>query len=280
MSSSSPDMPPSTKGSMNCLVDMLLQQQSNVGPFVRWHLRRKFQVMEELFRRYLRPGAKLADIACGSGDALVLAAACVPDCEGWGLDMDDPSLEVARQRIPGATLCHGDMGDPKELPTEYFDIVHEFGATFLSQCEWQVLARAYLSLLKEGGILLWELPQRWSLAHLSYLLTLAPPRANETKVKRIFRSFLPSKYRFESDASVKSALQLAGCNYEVLERLSIGNFYFPKKLQWILDWAWKCFGDRMFDILDRGARVVWPRDVGYYLVIRKTATIGSSPRKQ
>jgi trans-aconitate methyltransferase len=278
MTSSSLDMNTGTKGSSNCLVEMLLQQQSNVGPFTRWHLRRKFEVMEELFRRYLRPGSRLADIACGTGDALVLAAACVPDCEGWGLDMDEASLEVARQRMPTANFYYGDMRDPKELPKEYFDIVHEFGATFLSGSGWDVLARAYLALLNEGGILLWELPQRWSLAHVSYLLNLAPERANETKLKRIFRSLLPSKYRFESDASVASALQHAGYDYEILERLSIGNFYFPKKLQWILNWAWKYFGDEMFDTLDKATRVVWPRDVGYYLVIRKKST-ASFPEK-
>jgi glycosyltransferase involved in cell wall biosynthesis/ubiquinone/menaquinone biosynthesis C-methylase UbiE len=271
------DLHRATAGSMNGPVDILLQQQGSAGPFVRWHLRRKFHVMEELFRRYLEPGAKLADIACGTGDALVLASLCVADCEGWGLDMDDASLRQARQRIPAATLHHGDMHDPKELPKEYFDVVHEFGASCVAR-GWNVLARAYLSLLKDGGILLWELPQRWSLAHISYLLTPALKRtADETKLTRIFRSILPSKYRFESDASVLSALQMAGCDYEILERVSIGNFYFPKKLQWILDWAWRYFGDGMFDMLDKITRAVWRRDAGYYLVIRKRTRVAPAP---
>jgi len=251
------------------LVEMLLQQQSHVRPFVRWHLRCKFQVMEDLFRRYLRPGAKLADIACGTGDALVLAAACVPGCEGWGLDMDDASLDIARRRLPTARLYYGDMRDPKELPSEYFDAVHEFGATFLASCEWHVLARAYLSLLKQGGVLLWELPQRWSLAHLSYLVSLAPQMPNESKLKRILRSLRPSKYRFESDESVMKALEMAGCDYEILERVSIGYFFFPKMLQWMLDWTSRYFGDQVFEALDKAAQAVWPKKIGYYLVIRK-----------
>jgi trans-aconitate methyltransferase len=255
---------------MNGLAQLLLQQQQNApGPFVRWHLRQKFCVMETLFRKYLVPGTKFADIGCGNGDALVLASLCADDCEEWGLDMDCASLQVARQRVPKATLHRGDMHDPQALPKEYFDVVHEFGAAFLSR-GWNVLAQAYLSLLKDGGILLWELPQRWSLAHIAYLLNLAPKgTAEETKFRRLLRSMSPSKYRFESDKSVMLALEAAGCDFEILERVSIGNFYCPKVLHWTLDWAWKYFGDGMFDVLDRVTRSLWPRDAGYYLVVRK-----------
>jgi len=265
------DLRLASEHSMNVPVDVLLQHNSDAGPFVRWHLRRKFQVMEALFRKYLVPGAKLADIACGTGDALVLASLCMPGCDGWGVDIDDTSLQIARNRMPTATLHHGDMHDPQTLPKEYFDVVHEFGAAFLSRRGWDVLARAYLSLLKDSGVLLWELPQRWSLAHISYLLNLAPEKAGETKLIRLFRSMLPSKYRFESDASVMSALKSSGFSYEILERVSIGSFYFPKKLQWVLNWAWRYFGDNLFDKLDAATRVLWPKDVGYYLVVRKKA---------
>jgi trans-aconitate methyltransferase len=269
-----------TSNSMNALAEVILQQQSDApGPFVRWHLRRKFCVMEELFRKYLTPGARLADIGCGNGNALVLASLCVADCESWGLDMDSASLDAARRRLPSAAFYQGDMHDPTALPKEYFDVVHEFGAAFLSR-GWDVLARAYLALLKDGGILLWELPQRWSLAHIAYLLSVAPKRtADETKFSRLLRSVLPSKYRFESDASVMAALQAAGCSFEIVERVSIGTFFCPKAFHWALDWAWKSFGDEMFERLDKATRIFWPRDIGYYLVIRKGKLTAPAPGK-
>jgi SAM-dependent methyltransferase len=258
------------------LADLLLAQAVAPGPFVRWHLRQKFHAMEELFQKYLVPNARFADIGCGPGDALVMAKLCASDCEIWGLDMDKASLQIAGRRVPGAVLHLGDMHDPKQLPKEYFDVVHEFGAAFLSH-GWDVLAQAYFSLLRNGGILLWELPQRWSLAHISYLLTVAPTgTSDESKVGRLLRSFLPGKYRFESDASVKAALQNSGFEYEVLERVSIGSFYFPKKLHWLLDWAWQYFGDAMFERLDRITRIIWRRDAGYYLVIRRGAHVKQS----
>ncbi len=262
---------------MHELAEVLVhQQRPDPGPFVRWHLRRKFCVMEELFRKYLAPGAKLADMGCGKGDALVLASLCVSGCEEWGLDINCADLQVARQRIPSAILCQDDMHDPRTLPKEYFDVVHEFGAAFLSR-GWGILARVYLSLLKDEGILLWELPQRWSLAHISYLLTVAPKRKpDDTRFNRLLRSFLPSKYRFESDESVTRALRASGCGYEILERISIGTFYFPALLHFVLDWAWRYFGDGLFELFDRATHHLWPRDIGYYLVVRKKALHAAS----
>ena len=257
-------------------VDLLLKQETaTTRPFIRWHLRRKFCVMDGLFRRYLAPDAKFADIGCGQGDALVLASLCASEAELWGLDMDSASLQVARKRLPSAILHQGDMHDPQELPKEYFDVVHEFGAAFLSR-GWDILARAYLSLLKDGGILLWELPQRYSLAHIAYLLTLAPRKSeDDSRWDRLFRSLNPSKYRFESDASVMRALQMSGYEYEILERVSIGSFYFPKYFHGLLDWGWKLFGDRMFDVLDSLTKTVLQSDAGYYLAIRKKSRVAS-----
>jgi trans-aconitate methyltransferase len=258
--------------------ELIGQQNPPQGPFVCWHLRKKFSVMAALFQKYLSPESRIADIGCGDGDALVIASLCGFSSELWGIDMDSASLQRARERLPAAKLHQGDMHDPYVLPGEYFDVVHEFGAAFLSK-GWNILARAYMGLLKDGGILLWELPQRWSLAHIAYLLTVAPKLTeDEPKLKRLLRSVLPSKYRFESDQSVMNALQTSGCGYEILEKVSVGSFYCPKLLHFLLDWAWRYFGDGMFDTLDRITRSVWPKDVGYYLVIRKRMRSESFPR--
>jgi SAM-dependent methyltransferase len=259
------------------VVEVLLAQQPTVpplSPFGRWHLRKKFQVMEELFRKYLSPNARFADIACGSGDALVLASLCEENYEMWGVDMDRDSLSIARQRLPSALLHEGDMHEPAQLPKGYFDVVHEFGATFFSR-RWDQLARSYLSLLRPGGILLWELPRRWSAAHLSYLLSLAPKRsARDSKIGRIFRSFFPSKYHFASDAAVHEGLQNAGYEYEILEEVPIWYFFAPRYVGVPLNWLSKYFGERVFEGLDRVTRAVWPRPAGYYLIIRKTGRRG------
>src|SRR5688572_25455572 len=121
-------------------------------PFVRWHLEQKFRVMEALLEKYLQPSGRFLDMACGHGDGLLLASRCRPTCELWGLDIDPESVEHARRVVPAATLIQGDMLRPDALPEGYFDVVHEFGATFFIK-DWSTLARVYLSKLKVGGVL-------------------------------------------------------------------------------------------------------------------------------
>ena len=240
-------------------------------PFMRWHLRRKYEVMEMLFRRLIKPHAKLVDMGCGAGEALVLAQRCAPDCELWGVDLDRQALDTAQARIPTAKLIRGDITKAGILPTDYFDIVHEFGAAF--QCkDWQALARNYLSLLKPGGLLLWELPQKWSTAHLSYLLRVAPSRyEGESKVWRIARSVLPWKYRFESDAKIRGVLNSAGCAYEILEGHPLWYFFARGWSSHVLDFGWNYFGDSLFDRIDHLNGIVWPRYSGFYLIIQRSA---------
>jgi ubiquinone/menaquinone biosynthesis C-methylase UbiE len=219
--------------------------------------------------RYLAKNTKFLDIACGTGDALAVAASCSPEAELWGLDIDLPSLEVCGQRVPRAILRQGDMHSPNCLPPGAFDVVHEFGAACMAR-GWDLLAKSYFSLLRDGGVLIWELPQRWSAAHISYLLTLAP-RAdeNESKVRRILRSFSPSKYRFESDRSLLRALKATGCNYEVIEKVHIWYFYWGKPISSLLNVFARAFGDAVFEFIDGVTGLIWPRQAGYYLVLRK-----------
>jgi ubiquinone/menaquinone biosynthesis C-methylase UbiE len=240
----------------------------NICPFVRWHMRTKFQVMEKLFAHYLPANSRFLDMACGRGDGLLLASLCQEQCEIWGLDIYGPDLEIAKARVPSATLVQGDMLNPG-LPSNHFDVVHEFGATFMVR-QWTALVRVYMSLLREGGILLWELPQKWSSGHIAYLFSLAPKITDtDTKLKRIIRSFSPYKYRYESDAAILKALDKTGYQYEVLERVPIWYFYCRGILCRTLDFAWKFGGDDIFEWCDRFTGRVWPRYAGYYLVVRK-----------
>jgi SAM-dependent methyltransferase len=232
-------------------------------------LRKKFAVIEQLFHRYLPEGCKFVDIGCGGGDALVIASACRPSAELWGLDINPECIAVAGRRVPHSVLRCGDLQNPTALPRDYFDVVHEFGAAFLAS-RWDLVVRSYLSLLRDNGILLWELPRRWGPAHISYLLTVAPKNTEaDTKIKRLFRSFLPWKYKFRSDAAIRRAFKASGYEYECLERVVIWHFFCPKIVRWFLDRLWLLSGDNLFEFLDSVTRRVWRREAGYYLVIRK-----------
>jgi len=240
-------------------------------PFTRWHLRRKYEVMEGLFRRFVTPHTKLVDMGCGTGEALVLAQKCAPGCELWGVDLNGAFLDQAQSKVPSAKLILGDITKSGILPREYFDIVHEFGAAFMCR-DWAGLARIYLSLLKPGGLLLWELPQKWSSAHFSYLFWLAPKRyPGESKLLRIARTALPWKYRFESDARIGRFLDESGYPCAIVEKQPLWYFFARGWSSQLLDFGWKYFGDDLFESIDRTNGTLWPRYSGYYLIVQKSA---------
>jgi trans-aconitate methyltransferase len=249
----------------------VLERKPYTCPFIRWHLRGKFEVMEKLFRKYLTADTRFIDMGCGTGDGLVLAGLCQPQCELWGLDIYPPDLKEAKSRTH-AVLVEGDLLDPG-VPKDSFDVVHEFGAAYLVR-GWDALAKVYFSLLRDGGILLWELPQKWSMAHISYMLSVAPKiTAKDTKIKRIVRSFFLNKYSFESDSAVSRALQSTGCSYEILDRIPICHLYCRGLFCRAMDLAWKFGGDSLFERFEKIAGKVWPRYSGYYLVVRKLGQI-------
>ena len=71
----------------------------------------------------LTDGDRLLDVACGSGLALELAAAC--GAEVAGIDASERLLAVARDRLPGADLRVGDMA-ALPWPDGSFDAVTSF----------------------------------------------------------------------------------------------------------------------------------------------------------
>lgn len=240
--------------------------------FVRWHLRTKFAVIEEIFSKYLPPGARFIDIACGDGDVLELAKRWDPTLELWGVDISKEAIEASKKRLPNVRYIIGDMRNLKFLPDQYFDVVHEFGGTFLlrNTMDLYAVAKGYLRTAKLGGLIFWELPERWSMAHLMYELNSAP-RLNhsDTKLRRLLRSFLPGKYSFFTRRQITAALENTGYNYEILYARPIWHFYVNKYFAVPFDKLAANRGDALFYTLNKYASYFWPRLSGYYLVIRK-----------
>ena len=264
------------EASFSNLPDFLVRSQVNgppTSPFLRWHLRKKFIRIEELFQKYLSNDCKFADLGCGTGDAVMVASLVRPHAELWGLDISLDDLTIAERRMPSAAFHYGDIQCPEGLPKGYFDAVHEFGAAFLIN-DWGRLPKVYFTLLRDGGLLFWELPRRWSLAHISYLFAVAPKLPGSgSKLKRIFRSFSPWKYHFGSDDEVTRALNNSGFSYEYLDKVILWHFFCPKAVCYILDRIWLLTGDSIFDFLDRATSIFGIREAGYYLIIRKGSSL-------
>jgi len=63
-----------------------------------------------LSRAGIRPGMRVLDVGCGSGDVSILAAALVgPNGHVLGVDLDEATVSAARQRIASRGLTHVDF---------------------------------------------------------------------------------------------------------------------------------------------------------------------------
>jgi ubiquinone/menaquinone biosynthesis C-methylase UbiE len=109
----------------------------------------------ELIDRFKRsPGNALLDVGCGTG-------AHLKHLVGWfdctGLDLHEEMLEVARDKVPGATFVQGDMMD-LDLDRS-FDVVLCMFSTIGHATTREDLRRALNRMarqLNEGGVLIIE----------------------------------------------------------------------------------------------------------------------------
>jgi SAM-dependent methyltransferase len=71
-------------------------------------------------------GTTLLDVGCGGGFAMLLAAA--RGAAVSGLDATPALLDIARERVPGASVAVGDLEDPLPFEVGSFDVVTSFNS--------------------------------------------------------------------------------------------------------------------------------------------------------
>jgi len=125
-------------------------------------------------------GTRLLDVGCGAGFALLLAAGRGATVSG--LDAAAPMLDVARERVPAASLTIGDLEDPLPYPEGAFDVVTSFNS--VQYAADPVAAVKHMShVTRPGGLvsfLVWGPPEKCeSGVMFAELGPLLPPRPGE-----------------------------------------------------------------------------------------------------
>ncbi len=98
-------------------------------------------------------GARVADVACGTGHALVLLAHEFPESTFFGFDFDEGAIARARAEAGGAQLTniHFAVADAARLEvSEPFDAIFVFDALHDQVDPAGVLARIHASLAEDG----------------------------------------------------------------------------------------------------------------------------------
>jgi SAM-dependent methyltransferase len=126
-------------------------------------------------------GTKILDIGCGGGFALLLAASRGATVSG--LDATASLLDIARERVPGASLTIGDLEDPLPYDEGAFDVVTSFNSVQYAADPVSVI-KGMSHVTRPGGLVsfvVWGPPEQCESAvlfsELGPLLPPAPPAA-------------------------------------------------------------------------------------------------------
>jgi SAM-dependent methyltransferase len=127
------------------------------------------------------PGTRLLDVGCGGGFALLLAAARGATVSG--LDATPALVEIARERVPAASVTVGDLEDPLPSGWGEFDVVTAFNSVQYA-ADPVAVVKNMSSVVKPGGLLsllVWGPPERCEsgvmFAELGPLMAPRPPAA-------------------------------------------------------------------------------------------------------
>ncbi len=90
-----------------------------------------FKFLISLADKLLRPGARVLDVGCATGEFLHYLQSVRPGLSMTGLDIDEEFLQKAHASVPEARFVSGDIQTRRALPDLRFDIVFMSGVNYL-----------------------------------------------------------------------------------------------------------------------------------------------------
>jgi len=121
---------------------------------IRWKAYVAESVRETLKRTRIRPGDRVLDVGCGTGELLAAISLAVPEARLAGVDISPEMLAVARAKSSGGLDLREGRAEALPFENETYDVVVSSSAFHFFRHPAAALAEMYRVLRPGGGIVL------------------------------------------------------------------------------------------------------------------------------
>lgn len=121
-----------------------------------WYRTLHEQLIEQIRRLQLEPGARVLDAGCGTGGLLRRLAHAEPTLERVGLEYDPAAVKIAQGKARATVVCGSVNAMP--FPGDHFEVVVSADVLCHADVDEEAALAEFNRCLKAGGSLLLNLP--------------------------------------------------------------------------------------------------------------------------
>ncbi len=240
--------------------------------FSYWSINIIQKILKHILTSYSNVDGILLDAGCGNGQFTEMFIKSLDIKKVIGVDFSENMLKVAKERAKKKgyeariRLVRANL-ESTGFKDGIFDVVYLFGVLEHLDNPQKVIGEL-VRVCKDNGIIILNVPQKWSLAHITFMLFGRNPRDWGTG-KRSFKIWEKAKYyKFYTFGNVKGMVGNTN-KCKLLERIPVHYIHVVGLASVPLHRLAKNGGANLLDKLDRLFGYIYRIPAGEFLVIRK-----------
>lgn len=236
--------------------------------------------IEALIRRHAVPPATLTvlDAGCGNGAWSQVYAQRLGVARIVAVDFSEEMLKVAGERAAAAgyadrlSLIRASLERMPDVADASVDVVHFFGVVEHVDDPGPILTE-FARVLRPGGLVIFDVPRRWSLSHVTFLVFAVSPSRWGTPTTVRDRLRWREKmhyYRYRSARTMARLARRAGL--QPVDRRPNAYIWVCGPPTYLFYLAAKYLGRRavaFYEVLNRLMGLIWPIPAGELMLLRK-----------
>lgn len=248
-------------------------RELNPNSYSYWSIRIILENIKYILTSYCNVDGILLDAGCGNGQFTEMFVKNFDIKKVIGVDFSENMLKVAKKRArekgyeKRVELVKANL-ESMGFEDGTFDVVYLFGVLEHLDNPQKVIEEL-VKVCKDNGIIILNVPRKWSLAHITFMLFGQNPRDWGTK-KRSFKIWEKARYyKFYTFGDVKGMVSNTN-KCKLLERIPVHYIHVVGLASVPLHRLAKMEGGtNLLDKLDKVFRLLYRIPAGEFLVIRK-----------